>query len=342
MKRKNLFLFLFITTSLSAMDYKAGEKYGAKWDVTSIAELGEGVNDGKLVFMYPRIKSVITAKLTDLRYKEYYAAKRRDYEEAKRLYEEAQKLNQDLDQKMKKEQEDFLQGLDSRAVLEPGLAFLVSNEFGNNSYKIFFSDAKEGILEPFPCSKWPPKHSFDYKVSCNQRHEQKKVELKNGNLIIGENDAEISLSDLTKQPREIRDTITYGNRAGDNVAVLFSTGEILIVSLAENNKEPVFIDGKKEIAKWMNCWLKPRDDQIGGYRFPDDPNRTLARERHTRRKRELSVKQFILSLMVISIPLILLLRSKFARSIKYAGSGFLLAAAAYYVNFMINSDLLLK
>ena len=90
-------------------------------------------------------------------------------------------------------------------------------------------------------------------VNCDQRHEQKKVELKNGNLIIGENNAKIPLSNLTKQQREIKGTITYGHNKGDNVAVLFSTGELLIVSLTEKAEEVVLIDGSKEIGKWLKA-----------------------------------------------------------------------------------------
>ena len=83
-------------------------------------------------------------------------------------------------------------------------------------------------------------------ISYDSKHEQKNIELANGNLIIEESDkqkAKILLPELYKKKRLIKSAITYGNKEGDRISVLCNTGEIFILSNTTNNhKKPIIID----------------------------------------------------------------------------------------------------
>ncbi len=273
MKEKILFLLLFITTSLCAMDCEEEEKCAAeKWHLTHTVRLGRKTVTGEVRCMYP--------------------------------------------QKPQSEQKKYLQRLE---LFDEALSLSLVCKTDVGFFKIFtqnsefrldkeFSQRDLNVGGPYPGGN---------KVDCTPRFKQKTVKLEGDKLIIGANEAEFMLPPYPKlfalfalfakrRERKIVSSTTYGHKEGDKIAVLFNTGDLAMFSKTENNEKPIVIEG-------------------GHYK---------------KQKRKKIVSRV---LMAISIPLLLLLRSNFARSIKYVGlSSFLLAAAAYYVNFHYQSGLLPK
>jgi len=142
---------------------------------------------------------------------------------------------------------------------EPGLACRVGEIIYNISVHQSSKHEKKLCIRPI-LGNWTPTRlkqcghndtcrCMGTKVSCDPRHEPKKIELVGGNLIIGEDSdekkIEVLLSGLPKEERLIKSVTTYGHKEGDRISVLCNTGEIfMLTNTAKHHERPIIIDNR--------------------------------------------------------------------------------------------------
>jgi len=271
MKKESLFL-LFIVIPLCAIASKKDQNKGQKrWQLTHVIRVcNEEVANGEILCMYPKRPSSdeeekLEEELRWLDSRIHSVCEECESEKVVGLNNKREELEEELE-RVNKKQNDYLDNLSDDDVLKQGLACRINNyvfRIATQKKKCIGPELAAGIPTYYSeeMAEWPPRRGYPSdccsrgaRVICNTRHTQEKVELKESNLIIDNSNGQkvkVSLSELPKEARSIKSTTTYGNKKGDKIAVLCSTGEVLILARKnENHEKPIIIDGahyKKQI-----------------------------------------------------------------------------------------------